>query len=65
MDDKHLVTVTNIQFEESSDVYVYITPDCYYDEHIEVEVKLNSYIHYMCDKVSPSLPVMLDAESVS
>ena len=48
VDDKHLVSVTNIrecQFEkESLDECVSITPDRYYDEHIEVEVKLE-YIH--------------------
>ena len=44
LDDKHLVSVTNIrecQFEkELSDEYVSITSDRYCDEHIEVEVKL-------------------------
>ena len=43
VDDKHLVSVTNIrecQFEkESSEKYVSITPDRYNKEHIEVEVK--------------------------
>ena len=42
VDDKHLVSVTNIrecQFGKESSEYVSITPDRYNEEHIEVEVK--------------------------
>ena len=42
VDDKHLVSVTNIrecQFGKESLEYVSITPERYNEEHIEVEVK--------------------------